>query len=138
MQPDRRGRGFNFSQATPRTPGILVIGSGPITLIECNLTNVELDPAWTLIRCATVQSWLIVDAVEGHTRLWLAEHPDRLSGVLVPPEALHPLADERGRDATARAKHAGHLARLQANAGSDAHLIEQLVDAIDIIDRMES
>lgn len=75
--------GCNFMQAAPNTQGIT--SDGPITLIECNLTNVKLDPSWVLEKCNTAQAWLVDEGGIDLKRKWICAHPDQLKGNEVAP-----------------------------------------------------
>lgn len=73
----------NFAQAKPETPAIKISGEGEVKFIDCNLTNVLLDPKWILEGCCTVQSWIVrEDDGLGNlsdTRQVICTHPDHLT-----------------------------------------------------------
>jgi hypothetical protein len=70
--------GCNFTQLLPNTTAI--VAAGPVTLIDCNLVNVALDPAWTVQGCNTSQAWLVVEADGRERRQWICDHPSKLTG----------------------------------------------------------
>lgn len=66
----------NFAQCVPNTEAI--IGDN-LTLIDCNLVNVKINPTWIVKGCLTVQSW-VVDDNGTDDRLFICDHPSKLTG----------------------------------------------------------
>lgn len=84
--------GGNFSQLSPRTEAIIVVGlPDVVTFIRCNLTNIKIHSGWIIQKCNTSQSWLVQEddpeesAAKIEVRQWIAAHPDDLPGILTPP-----------------------------------------------------
>lgn len=74
-------RGCNFAQCVPNTDAIKVQGNqNKLTLIDCNLVNVKLNPNWTLQGCNTAQAWLVDDGQGGEERQFITDHPRKLTG----------------------------------------------------------
>lgn len=80
-------RGCNFSQAAPGTAALLP--DGALTLIDCNLSNCLIDPAWKVENCNCAQAWrVLVDTDEGtkrETTQFVCSHPSQLKGDEHPP-----------------------------------------------------
>lgn len=53
---DGTDRCFNFSQGVPNT--VAIVGKN-LTLKNCNLFNVAIDPSWTLLGCNASQGWYV-------------------------------------------------------------------------------
>lgn len=71
----------NFTQIQPDTD---CITGENLTLIDCNLSNVKINPSWTLTDCNTSQFWLVEEEVEGKTKevtQFLCSHPSELPNV---------------------------------------------------------
>jgi hypothetical protein len=84
-------RECNFAQAVPETDSIDVIGNGEVKFIDCNLSNVVIDPKWIIENCCTVQSWIVEELTEDgdltQTRRFICKHPDELTEELkIPPK----------------------------------------------------
>ena len=82
--------GCNFSQLMPATPCISIEGTGTLTFVECNMSNVALDPLWVLEDCNTSQSWVVTltdpDTNEEYeSNDYICSHPDDLPDPLTPP-----------------------------------------------------
>jgi len=78
--------GCNFTQIIPNTICIIISNLPDIvTLEDCNLCNVRLQPGWIIRRCMTVQSWLVkTNGVE--ERVKVAGHQADLQPAdLIPP-----------------------------------------------------
>lgn len=73
--------GHNFTQIQPDTD--CIVGEN-LTLIDCNLSNVRLNPSWTTVDCNTAQFWLVEEDVEGKVKevvQFLCSHPSELPNV---------------------------------------------------------
>lgn len=73
--------GHNFTQIQPDTD--CIVGEN-LTLIDCNLSNVRLNPSWTTIDCNTAQFWLVEEETEGKVKevtQFLCAHPSELPNV---------------------------------------------------------
>lgn len=68
----------NFTQVQPDTD--CIIGEN-ITFIDCNLSNVRINPSWTLQDCNTAQFWLVEEEIEGKMKnvtQFICSHPSEL------------------------------------------------------------
>lgn len=73
--------GHNFTQIQPDTD---CITGENLTLIDCNLSNVKINPSWTTTDCNTSQFWLVEEEIEGETKevaQFLCSHPSELPNV---------------------------------------------------------
>lgn len=70
--------GCNFAQVAPDTPALTVAGNDA-TFEDCNLVNVRVDAGWKLVRCNTVQAWLVTRNGD-QKRQWICKHPSELTG----------------------------------------------------------
>lgn len=82
--------GHNFTQIQPDTD---CITGDNLTLIDCNLGNVRLNPTWTLINCNTSQFWIVEEEQDGETQevtQFICSHPSELPSVetKVPEKAI--------------------------------------------------
>jgi len=66
----------NFSQATAGTE-LVAFKAKPLTFRRCNLVNVRLDRAWTIIRCNTAQ--VVIPSPPTLRERMLAERADAVA-----------------------------------------------------------
>lgn len=75
----------NFSQIQPDTD---CIAGENLTFIDCNLSNVRINPSWTLKGCNTSQFWLVAEDNKGEiveVTQFVCSHPSELTTELLKP-----------------------------------------------------
>lgn len=73
--------GHNFTQAQPGTE---CITGENLILNDCNLSNVMINPSWTINNCNTSQFWIVEEEIDGEPQesaQFLCSHPSELIAV---------------------------------------------------------